>query len=60
VQFWRRNQWLEFEWGGWFGVWGRVCQMKLVSWNVRGLGGPKKKREVRSLLNEKSPFIVCL
>ena len=34
--------------------------MKLVSWNVRRLGGPEKKREVRSLLNEKSPFIVCL
>jgi len=24
VRFWRRNQWLEFEWGGWFGAWRRV------------------------------------
>ncbi|KEH25499.1 endonuclease/exonuclease/phosphatase family protein [Medicago truncatula] len=34
--------------------------MKLVSWNIRGLGGVEKKREVRSLLKEKSLFIVCL
>lgn len=34
--------------------------MKLVSWNIRGLGGVEKKREVRSLLKEKGPFIVCL
>jgi exonuclease III len=34
--------------------------MKLISWNVRGLGGIKKRREVRKLLGEKSPFILCL
>jgi exonuclease III len=39
---------------------GEGVVMKLVSWNVRGLGGPEKKREVRSLIKEKCPFIVCL
>lgn len=37
-----------------------VCVMKLVSWNVRGLGGIEKRREVRRLVGEKSPFILCL
>jgi len=34
--------------------------MKLVSWNVRGLGGVEKRREVRKLVGEKSPLILCL
>jgi len=34
--------------------------MKLVSWNVRGLGGIEKRREVRRMVEEKSPFILCL
>ena len=34
--------------------------MKLVSWNVRGLGGLEKRREVRRLVGEKSPFGLCL
>lgn len=38
----------------------RVWSMKLMSWNIRGLGGLGKKREVRSVLKEKNPFIVCL
>lgn len=34
--------------------------MKLISWNVRGLGGFEKRKEVRSLVLEKRPFILCL
>jgi len=34
--------------------------MKIVSWNVRGLGGFEKRREVWKLVSEKSPFIVCI
>lgn len=34
--------------------------MKLISWNVRGLGGFEKRREVRQLVTEKSPFILCI
>jgi len=34
--------------------------MKLVSWNIRGLGGLKKRKEVRSLVKEKRPWILCL
>jgi exonuclease III len=34
--------------------------MKIVSWNVRGLGRAEKKKEVRKLVGEKNLFIVCL
>ena len=34
--------------------------MKLVSWNVRGLGGLEKRKDVRKLVGEKKPFILCL
>jgi len=34
--------------------------MKVVSWNVRGLGGFEKRKEVRSLVTEKRPWILCL
>jgi len=34
--------------------------MKIVLWNLRGLGGFEKRREVRKLVSEKSPFIVCI
>jgi len=34
--------------------------MKLVSWNVRGLRGFEKRKEVRSLVTEKRPWILCL
>jgi hypothetical protein len=34
--------------------------MKLISWNVRGLGGFEKRREVRQLVREKCPFIFCI
>jgi hypothetical protein len=37
-----------------------VCVMKIVSWNVRGLGRLDKRNEVRKLVGEKNPFIVCL
>jgi exonuclease III len=37
-----------------------VCVMKLVSWNVRGLGGFEKRREVSRLVREKQPFILCI
>jgi hypothetical protein len=34
--------------------------MKVVSWNVRGLGRVDKRKEVRNLVREKKPLIVCL
>ena len=34
--------------------------MKLLSWNVRGLGGAGKKREVSHLVRERKPFILCI
>jgi exonuclease III len=34
--------------------------MKLVSWNVRGLGGFEKRKELRSLVKEKRPLILCM
>jgi len=34
--------------------------MKLISWNVRGLGGVEKRKEVRNLVAEKRTFILCL
>lgn len=47
-------------WGGDF--FSRECGgvMKFLSWNVRGLGGFVKRPEVRKLIAEKSPSIVCL
>jgi exonuclease III len=39
---------------------GVVVVMKIISWNVRGLGGVEKKREVSNLVREKSPIILCL
>jgi len=44
--------------GGPFSGWVRV--MKLLSWNIRGLGSAEKRREVRLLVGEKVPWIVCL
>ena len=34
--------------------------MKLLSWNIRGLGSAEKRSEVRLLVGEKVPWIVCL
>jgi len=34
--------------------------MKIVSWNVRGLGGFEKRREVRKLVGEKKSSILCI
>ena len=34
--------------------------MKIISWNVRGLGGVEKKREVSQLVREKCPLILCI
>jgi len=34
--------------------------MKIITWNVRGLGGFEKRKEVRSLIQDKCPFILCL
>jgi exonuclease III len=34
--------------------------MKIVSWNVRGLGRIDKRNEVRKLVREKNPLVVCL
>jgi len=34
--------------------------MKIISWNVRGLGSFEKRREVCHLVREKKPFILCV
>jgi hypothetical protein len=34
--------------------------MKVISWNVRGLGRVDKRKEVHNLVREKHPLIVCL
>ena len=41
-------------------MWCRVLVMKIISLNVRGLGGFEKRREVSQLVREKKPFIVCI
>lgn len=35
-------------------------RMKIITWNVRGLGGFQKRREVSNLVREKNLFILCL
>ena len=42
------------------GVRGVVFPMKLMSYNVRGLGGGEKRVEVRKLVSEKQPFVLCI
>jgi exonuclease III len=37
-----------------------VGLMRIISWNIRGLGGLVKKKEVKKLVGEKNPSIVCL
>jgi len=39
---------------------GEGVLMRFLSWNVRGLGGAEKRREVRLLVGEKVPFILCI
>jgi exonuclease III len=34
--------------------------MKILSWNIRGLRGLEKRKEVRRIVGEKKPFIVCI
>ena len=34
--------------------------MKIISWNVRGLGGFEKRREVCPLVREKKPLVMCI
>jgi len=34
--------------------------MKIISYNVRGLGGGEKRVEVRRLVEEKNPFVLCI
>ena len=41
-------------------LWCVYIVMKLLSWNVRGLGGAGKKREVSHLVRERKPFILCI
>jgi exonuclease III len=35
-----------------------VVVMKIISWNVRGLGGFEKRREVSQMVKEKNPFVI--
>jgi len=48
---------------GWRAVGGGGClllSMKLLSYNVMGLGGGEKREEVRKLVYEKHPFVLCI
>ena len=44
---WRR-------WGGW------KVLMKILTYNVRGLGGGEKRVEVRRLVCDKNPSVLCI
>jgi hypothetical protein len=46
-------RWWEFEDGG-----VRMCEMRLLSRNVLGLGGFEKRKEVKELVREKYPFVL--
>jgi len=35
-------------------------EMKIISWNVRGLERVEKRKDVRTLVVEKAPYILCL
>lgn len=39
---------------------GEGVEMKIITWNVRGLGGFEKRKEVRTLIQDKCSFILCL
>lgn len=41
-------------------LWCVAFVMKIISWNVRGLGGVEKKREVSQMVREKCPLILCI
>jgi exonuclease III len=34
--------------------------MKIFSWNIRGLGGMEKRKEVRKLIGDKRLFVMCI
>lgn len=41
--------------------WGWIAvTMKVISYDVRGLGGVEKRVEVRRLVQEKNPFVLCI
>jgi len=41
--------------------WGEFFDtMKIISYNVKGLGGFEKRRKVRRLVEDKKPFVLCL
>jgi hypothetical protein len=41
------------------GVWGGLLlQMKILSYNVRGLGGFEKRSEVKRLVTDKKPYVL--
>jgi len=35
-------------------------EMKIISFNIRGLGAVVKKREIRRLVLEKKPAVLCI
>jgi hypothetical protein len=37
-----------------------IVTMKFISYNVRGLGGFDKRCEVRKLVEDNKPFVLCL
>jgi len=47
-------------WCGRWCEWVRVWEMKLLTWNVRGLGAYEKRKEVCAMMKEKRPLIFCI
>lgn len=37
-----------------------VVAMKIISYNIRGLGRWEKKREIQKLVRQRSPSVVCI
>jgi len=45
---------------GWWGWGWRVVVMLVLSYNSRGLGGSEKRAEIRNLVREKHPYVLCI
>ena len=50
-------RWWCYGYACWGGLW---FSMRILSYNVRGLGGFEKRSEVKKLVSDKKPFVLCL
>lgn len=42
------------------GALARIVIMKLISYNIRGLGGLAKKKEMLNLIRKQKPNLICI